>query len=238
MLDNHPTHEGGIGYYFREIGLNDSVGFLHFCKAVTNFRFEGDVEQSTNALFNRCDNSAPRNAFLPSGFHEWDYEANVCSCGSVSKPYGTTNDHHTCLSHCKIFRVPIQTEKGFIVYVEYFESENENSTIENTECNGRTFQEVFRGILEWAWVHENMENNEPVAIAASEFINEINIPENILEWLWSSVPDQKVARYLRGRDDARMRASIEDIPDMTNEFNEWIEDLIVHRPTIWPYGPR
>jgi hypothetical protein len=71
-----------------------------------------------------------------------------------------------------------------------------------------------------------------------KFINELNIPENILDWLWSSIPDQKVARYLRGHTDARMRAPIEGIPDMTNEFNEWVEELILHRPTIWPYGPK
>jgi hypothetical protein len=238
MLENHPTHEGGIGYYFREIGLTDSFGLFNFCKAVKNFRFEADVDDETNATFNRCDNSAPRNVYLPSAFHEWDYENEVCSCGSTSKPYGTTNDHYTCLTHCKIFRVPVQTEKGFIVYLEYFNPENEDYSMQNSECNGRTFQEVFRGILEWAWVHENMGNNEQVAIAASEFINELNIPEDILDWLWASVPDQKVARYLRGHTDARMRAPIEGIPDMTNEFNEWVEELILHRPTIWPYGPK
>jgi len=238
MLNNHPMHETGIGYYFREIGLTDSVGLFNFCKAVRNFRFEAEVDERTNSNFNRCDNSASRNVYLPSGFHEWDHELNACSCGSTSKPYGTTNDHHTCLTHCKVFRVPIQTEKGFIVYLEYLNSENEDYSMQHSECNARTFQELFRGILEWAWVHENMGNNEPIAVSASDFINEINIPEDILDWLWSSIPDQKVAKYLRGFTDARMRASIENIPDMTDEFNQWMEELILHRPTIWPYGPR
>lgn len=237
MLNNHPTHDHGIGYYFREIGLTDSVGLFNFCKAVKNFRFEADWDEESNVRFNRCDNIAPRNLFLPSGFHEWNYETEICSCGSTSKPYGTTNDHYTCLTQCRVFRIPVQTEKGFIVYLEYKKPENEEYSMQQSECNARTFQELFRGILEWAWVHENMDNNEEIAITAYEFINEINIPEDILDWLWSSVPDQKVAKYLRGFTDARMRAPIENIPDMSDEFNQWIEEIILHRPTIWPYGP-
>lgn len=238
MLDNHPMHDHGFGYYFREIGLTDSFGLFNFCKAVRNFRFEADIDESTNATFNRCDNSAPRNFYLPSGFHEWNYDTERCSCGSTEKPYGTTNDHYTCLTHCKVFRVPIQTEKGFIVYLEYFKPENEEHSMERSECNARTLQELFRGILEWAWVHENMSNNEELAITASEFINEIQIPESLVDWLWTSVPDQKVARYLRGMTNARMRAPIQDIPDMADEFNAWMEEIIAHRPTIWPFGPK
>lgn len=237
MLNNHPTHDHGIGYYFREIGLTDSVGLFNFCKAVKNFRFEADWDEESNSRFNRCDNIAPRNLFLPSGFHEWSYETEICSCGSTSKPYGTTNDHYTCLTQCRVFRIPVQTEKGFIVYLEYKKPENEEYSMQQSECNARTFQELFRGILEWAWVHENMDNNEEIAITAYEFINEINIPEDILNWLWSSVPDQKVAKYLRGFTDARMRGPIENIPDMNDEFNQWVEEIILHRPTIWPYGP-
>lgn len=238
MLQNQPQHEYGVGYYFREIGLTDAVGLFNFCRAVKNFRFEADWDEKNKVGYTRCDNGAPRNAFLPSGFHEWNYETEVCSCGSTSKPYGTTNDHYTCLTHCKIFRVPIQSEKGFIVYLEYSEPENEEHSMQHSECNARTLQELFRGILEWAWVHENMGNNEQIAITAHEFIAEMNIPDEILEWLWSAVPDQKVARYLRGLTNARMRPPVEDIPDMSDEFNEWVEQKIVASETIWPYGSK
>lgn len=238
MLNEHPLDEYGIGYYFREIGKTDTRGLFNFCKAIKNFRFEPGFDEEAKTHFNRCDNLAPRNVFLPSGFHEWDYESNVCSCGSTDKPYGTTNDHYTCLTHCKVFRVPIQTEHGFIVYLEYKHPENEEHSMQNSECNARTFQELFRYILEWAWVHENMGNNEPVAVAASEFIAGIDIPPTILEWLWGNVPDQPVARYLRGSQTARFRAPTDAIPDMTDEFNQWIEALILRTPTLWPYGPR
>lgn len=238
MLDNHPMHEYGVGYYFREIGMTDARGFFGFARAIKNFRFEAEWDDNNNVRFNRCDNAAPRNVFLPSGFHEWNYETEVCSCGSNEMPYGTTNDHYVCLTACNIFRIPIQTENGFISYFEYKNTENETADMERSECNGRTLQEVFRCILEWQWVHLNMSNNEIVAVAAHEFINGLNIPENILEWLWTCVPDQKVARYLRGMTNARMRALTQDIPDMTNEFNSWMEEIIVHKPTIWPYGPK
>ena len=238
MLENHPMHEYGVGYYFREIGLTDSVGLFNFTSSVRNFRFEGGWDENNQVDFNRCDNSAPRDAYLPSGFHKWDYELNLCSCGSTSKPHGTTNDHYTCLTHCKVFRVPIQTKKGFIVYLEYKNPENESINIERSDCSGRTFQEVFRSILEWQWVHLNLGNNEAVAIAAHEFIQEINPPEDIIDWLWLDIPDQHVAKFLRAIPNPRQRNILEEIPDMNTRFNLWIETQITSMPNIWPYGPR
>jgi hypothetical protein len=238
MLNHHPTHSYGVGYYFREIGLTDSVGLFNFTGSVKNFRFEAGWDESTRSEFNRCDNAATRDVYLPSGFHRWDYDLSVCSCGSTSKPYGTTNDHYTCLTHCSVFRVPIQTQKGFIVYLEYKNSENESLNIERSDCSGRTLQEIFRCILEWQWVHLHMNNTELVAISANEFINEINMPQELIDWLWDATPDQHVAKYLRGEVNPRVRNELEDIPDMSDEFNLWLDVQITQTPNLWPYGPR
>lgn len=238
MLEFHPMHEYGMGYYFREIGLSDSRGFFGLARAVKNYRFEAEWNDSTNTAFNRCDNEAPKNVVLPTGFHEWDYENEICSCGGLSKPYGTTNQHHVCLTACKVFRIPVQTIGGFICYFEYNDPDREVLDIENSECVGRTFQEVFRCALEWQWVHLNMDNQEIVAVAAHDFITAMNPPEDILDWLWSEIPDQHVAKYLRGIPNPRTRNSIESTPDMTTRFNLWLEEHIVHSTSIWPYGPR
>lgn len=238
MLDDHPVHDYGVGYYFREIGMTDAKGFFGFARAISNFRFEAEWDSAKNLDFNRCDNGAPRNLVLPSGFHEWNYELEECSCGSSLKPYGTTNDHHVCLTACRVFRVPIQTRGGFIAYFEYHNLDNEAIDMQNSECNGRTLQEVFRCILEWQWVHLNMGNNEIVAVAANDFVNEITIPDDIKQWLWDAVPDQHVARYLRGVDNPRYRADTELVPDLTDEFNIWLDIQITQSPTLWPYGPR
>ena len=238
MLENQPMHPYGAGYYFREIGISDSKGFFGFARAVKNFRFEGEWDAEKKLNFTRCDTAAPRNLVLPSGFHEWDYDNEVCSCGLNSQPFGTTNDHHVCLTKCEVFRIPIQTQNGFIAFFQYKEPEEEILAMQMSECNGRTLQEVFRCILEWQWVHLNMSNNEIVAVAANDFISNLDMPEEILNWLWEAVPDQHVARYLRGVESPRMRQNVEDTPDMTNEFNLWAEYLITEAETLWPYGPR
>jgi hypothetical protein len=238
MLESHPTHEYGVGHYFREIGLTDQRGFFTFVRAVRNFRFEAEWDADKNVDFNRCDNSAPRDVFLPSGFHEWDYETERCSCGSAEKPIGTTNTHRVMLTKCSVFRIPVQTRGGFITYIEYGDPEGEAEDMLTFECGGRTLQEVFRCVLEWQWVHLNMGNNELVAVAANDFISAINPPDDIVDWLWNDVPDQHVARYLRGIPNPRARESGGEIPDMTPGFNGWIEQHIVGSPTLWPYGPR
>lgn len=238
MLEFHPTHEYGMGYYFREIGLTDTRGFFVFARPVKNYRFESEWNPATNTAFNRCDNEAPRNAVLPAGFHEWDYDTETCSCGSTDKPYGTTNMHDVCLTACKVFRIPVQTTAGFICYFEYNDVDREVADIENSDCVGRTFQEIFRCILEWQWVHLNMDNQENIAVTAHEFVQTMNIPDDIVDWLWADVPDQHVARYLRGIEHPRQRNSIEQIPDMSQRFNLWLEEHIVFGPVLWPYGPR
>jgi hypothetical protein len=238
MLEFHPMHEYGIGYYFREIGITDQKGFFAFVRAIKNFRFEAEHDAQKNVDFNRCDNSAPRDLVLPSGFHEWNYDTERCSCGSSEKPIGTTNSHRVFLTSCRVFRIPVQTYGGFITYLEYNETDKEADDMLTFECSGRTLQEVFRCILEWQWVHLNMGNNELVAVAANDFINTINPPDEIIDWLWSEVPDQHVAKYLRGIPNPRNRNPIESTPDMTTRFNLWIEEHMVHSAPIWPYGPR
>lgn len=238
MLNHHPTHEYGVGYYFREIGLTDQKGFFTFVRAVKNFRFESERDEERQLDFNRCDNSAPRDLVLPSGFHEWDYDTERCSCGSLEKPIGTTNTHRVFLTKCSVFRIPIQTYGGFITYLEYKETDKESDDMLTFECGARTLQELFRYILEWQWVHLNLGNNELVAIAANEFVNTINIPEELVSWLWDSVPDQHVARYLRGVVNPKVRSELVDIPDMSDEFNTWLELQITQTPTLWPYGTR
>ena len=124
------------------------------------------------------------------------------------------------------------------VRVEYSDPDAEAEDMLTFECGGRTFQEVFRCILEWQWVHLNMSNNELVAVAANDFVSAINPPDDIVDWLWNDVPDQHVARYLRGIPNPRARESAGETPDMTPRFNKWVEEHIVSSPTLWPYGPR
>lgn len=237
MLQNQPQHEWGVGTHFREIGLTDAVGFYAFAGGVKNYRFEAEADEVQGQI-TRCDNVAPKNVPLPTGNHFWNEDTNLCSCGSTEKPYESTNNHYISLAKCAKLRIPIQTEYGFIVYFEYKDPSLEEADIEGVDCAARTLQEMLRLILEWQWAHLNLDNNDIVAINSHEFIEHIEIPENILSWLWNSVPDQRVAKYLKGSTIARMRASTEDLPDMSDEFNEWIEEKIVQSETIWPYGPR
>jgi hypothetical protein len=56
--------------------------------------------------------------------------------------------------------------------------------------------------------------------------------------LWNEVPEQRVAKFLKGDDNARERSDPTTIPDMSLEFDEWCWYHIVSKPAIWEHGER
>lgn len=238
-FSEQPQHPSGVGYLAKQIGITDSFGFFAFIKAVFNERFyeeEWEVGQ-VDGIRARCDASAPRQIPMPTDFHVWDYENNVCTaCGSTKKPYGTTQSHVASLNNSKILRLPIHSNYGFITYIEINDTELEMEAFVDPQNCARTLQELFRLMLEWEWAHLELGNTEEIAVVAHELLTDLSMPEDVREWIWSSVPESRVFKYLRGDVNARERADISEIPPMTKEFEDWCLHLILGRPILWPYG--
>ena len=237
MLRDQPKHIGGIGNYEKKIGQDDTKGFFAIARAVygTKFYSEPWPEGASHATTTRCDSGSPKRMPVPTGFHIWDDENNICSCGRETEPYGTTNDHIVSLSNAKNLRAPIQTRSGFIMYFVLSDTSLEYEAIENGQTFARTLQETFRLMLEWDWAYRELGNREYYAVVCHGMVEELQIPQDIVDWLWVSVPDGRVAKFLQGREDARLRTDVENIPDMSDEFDIWCESLIIDRPVLYPY---
>jgi hypothetical protein len=78
-------------------------------------------------------------------------------------------------------------------------TENPNKDSQGANANARTLTGALKTIYEWSEVYKPpFSNQEPIAKAAYDFLNEIGMPEDVLADIINSQGDMKVARYLKG----------------------------------------
>ena len=210
------SHEG----YLKLIGKNDDKGFFAFTQFVEPATFLDETDEDK-----RCDYSAPR---IVRGFHHWNTTTNLCSCGSTDEPSRITGSHALPSIISAIFTVIDAYPIGMIIYIE-MDRADEPKEMESQEFHigvatniTRTLQEQFRLLIEWEYAHKHLGNNEEMAVCASEILEAVALPPTIRQWILDEVPNEKVNRFLEGRTDAQQRANTDTIPDLTEEFKEWL----------------
>jgi hypothetical protein len=231
-----PVSEEIVSYIKKKVGIDDNRGFFAFIKAEYKNNFDGEQVNKNNYV-KRCDLDSPQGTPLPVDFHSWDVEAEKCTvCGSKTKPHPTTGSHVTSLTNSRTLRMPIQSNYGFVAYIETTDQELEAQAFEDPQNTARTLQELFRLMLEWEWVYLNMNNKEEISKVAHELLNDLSMPEDIKNWIWEEVPPMRVEKFLTNNESPRLRESIDKIPNMTKEFEEWCISLILTRPQVWGSG--
>ena len=204
-------------FLIKIIGANDHKGFFSFVPFAKPTTFLHETDENK-----RCDYKAPQ---IARGFHHWNAETNLCSCGLSDEPNRITGGHWTLEELTALFPVLDACPAGIIVY---FEAVQLAGTIREQNFIGpatnvtRTLQEMFRLLIEWKYAHKYLGNNEEMAVCATEILEVLDLPPSIRQWILDNVPNEKVNRFLEGRTDAQQRADIETIPNLTDEFKEWI----------------
>jgi hypothetical protein len=102
----------------------------------------------------------------------------------------------------------------------------------------RTLQELFRLMLEWEWCYLELGTRDIYSVLAYDMLQELSPPDSIRQWLWQKVPDQRVAKFLKGDTNARLRSDVLSIPDMSLEFDSWCWYNIIDKPSLWTNGSR
>jgi hypothetical protein len=238
-LRNEPKGKHGFGSYYKIPGSGeDDRGYFAFVRSVYDTRFEPDRISQSEAV-ERCDSHVRGMVPKPTALHEADEITGVCKlCGSTEPIYGTTNSHVASILNARILRVPIQGYKGFIVYLKLNSLELEEKEFTFSENITRTLQELFRLMLEWEWCYLELGCRDVYSTLCYEILQELEMPNSIREWLWNEVPEQRVAKFLKGDPKARDRSDVSLIPDMTLEFDAWCWYHIVGKPAIWEHGER
>lgn len=242
-LRNEPKGPNGFGVYYKRPGTeDDSTGLFVFVKAVYDYDFVPEtryVNEISNTEINRCDIDVEKTIPKPIALHDTDPKTGLCIlCGSPDPVYSTTKSHVATIQNTRILRIPFHGYKGFIVYIKLDDPTLEEKDFSNSENMTRTLQELFRLMLEWEWCYIELGTRDTYSVLAYETLQEMGLPESIREWLWTKVPDQRVAKFLKGDSDARRRSDPSMIPDMTPEFDSWCWYNIVDKPAIWTKGSK
>lgn len=90
------------------------------------------------------------------------------------------------------------------------------------QCGGRTIQELFRLIIEWAWSYTELRNNEPMAKLCHEVLRVVQMPLDVRQELLDLRP-QYVARYV-SNDVNALSGYPEDV-ECPPLFSTWISDM-------------
>ena len=198
--------------------LGSYEGYLDINKGLFGF---GKLDNPRNFMFDSDSNKPCFDAVLAMrGFHK--AVDGVCNCTLTDVPNNITGEHFTLEDLTALFVVVDAAPIGLVYYFEFSGDEDFYLTQRGNTFT-KTLQEQFRLLLEWKYAHEHLDNNEEVAITASQMCDILNIPITIQEWVLSEVPNEKVNRFLEGRTNALQRTE-ELIPDLTEEFKEWLLD--------------
>lgn len=220
-MRDHPTHKGGVGFYRKQPGVDDTTGFFAIAKArpIPEQMFDPSGEVI------RCDGLSTG----PMGFHEWDATTGRCSCGDPERPDPTTGNHILFLRGLATIFVVIEAlPYGFITYIELHDEAMEDEMIRRPHsASARTLQEVLRLLLEWDYAYTALGSREPIAEAARGMVGVLDIPAGVRSFLEGDMPDEKVARFVKGVKDARERPRPERIPDLPDEVDAWLEQKII-----------
>lgn len=124
---------------------------------------------------------------------------------------------------------PLVAVSYTIMEKEYIDLYSSDALVKmHPQCIGRTIQELFRLILEWAWCYRNLNSIEPMAIHCDMLLRHLQMPVQVRNDLLSSVPDQAVSKYLMG-DSSALDIAEED-PECPDSFKYWIMDIYANYP--------
>lgn len=93
----------------------------------------------------------------------------------------------------------------------------------------RTPHELFRLIIEWAYSHTDLGNNELAAVTCHKILQAVQMPKDIRDELLN-MPAQQVGGYLEGQIDALIES--ESYPDSSVNFKKWVNKIYYHYPHL------
>lgn len=209
--------------------FEDIQKFFHMGKDHTwgGFAFTGSriVEKSDIIISNkRCD-------IDDYGPIYWDNTGNM-STNPLNNSFSQTLSMANIADFSIIASVP---NAGHILYLRFKPVNGEMVAAEATDqavvpAAARTLFEIIKLIDEWSTVSEEPWNNtQAISTKAKEFINGLNIPQEIMDSIRSEQTDMQVYRYLAGDENARNRPPLEEIALMPDVVYSWFKEQFCYR---------
>lgn len=219
--------------------FEDMQKFFHMGKDHTwgSFTFTGSriVQKSDIVETNkRCD----INDYGPI---YWDSSGNI-STNPQNSSFSQTMSIADIADFAIIASVP---NAGHILYLRFkpvngrimAEEVNNEATV---PAVARTLFEIIKLIDEWALVNGSpWDNPQAISTKAKEFMDKLNIHQEIVDLIRSGQTDMQVYRYLAGNENARNRPPLEEIALMPDLVYSWFKQQFCYRSfeTLVLYHP-
>lgn len=237
LFATHGSEPGQVGYFNKEIGVNDTAGTFTFTRLVQNVEKVIDINEDGKGTW-RCDAAVGKVNIGPAGWHIWDEQAGRCNCGRADRPMYNTGTHALPFEKITVLECVLGNFGGnaMVTYMEYkdpaYDAYIQRATGEGvSNVSGRTLQELLRLLMEWEIAVDEFANTEAHALAAKKYLAGMNMPEEVRSWIWDNVPGNSVQRYIEGNPQARDRDDLP--PSITGTVVEsWLVPLILESPVI------
>lgn len=120
---------------------------------------------------------------------------------------------------------------GFVERTDHTYDHDLTSSVFNShpQSSGRTIQELFRLIIEWAYAHTHFENNEHASIISHNALRVLQMPLDVRNELLEFVPPQAVELFVRGEYPFTASEIMEN-PPMPPLFSNWINSVYEQFP--------
>jgi hypothetical protein len=236
IFANHGLERGNVGYFNKEIGVNDTIGTFTFTRLIRDVQRVTEISDQGEEMI-RCDSNEEKENIGPAGWHIWDEQKSRCNCGRGDRPIYNTGTHALPFDKIDFLQCVLGNFGGnaIVTYMEYkdpiYDAYIQRATGEGvSNVSGRTLQELLRLLMEWEIAVDEFTNTEAHAVAAKKYLAGMNMPEEVRSWIWDNVPGNSVQRYIEGNSRARDR---ELPPSITGTIVEsWLVPFILEAPAI------
>lgn len=209
--------------------FEDMQRFFHMGKDHTwgGFAFTGSrIIQKSDivAIKQRCD----LNDYGPM---YWDNTGNMST-----NPFNNSFSQTLSIADLADFSIVASVPgAGHILYLRFKPINGEFVAAEGVDeavvpAGARTLFELIKLIDEWACVSESpWDNTQDISLKAKEFMDGLEITQEIIDLIRLEQTDMQIYRYLAGSENARQRPPLEEVALMPQSIYDWFKQQFCYR---------
>lgn len=109
---------------------------------------------------------------------------------------------------------------GHIAYFETAEKQNTNPYHSSINAGAKTYAGILKNIYEWSVVADPpFDNQEKISQKAKLMWNQLNLPEDLKNWIINEYYDMRVFRYLKGETEIHQDVEPEELmPEVLSNY--------------------
>lgn len=140
-------------------------------------------------------------------------------------PFHIPENGYTILNTMNVYSI---SGTAHVAYFETADKENTNPHHASINAGAKTYAGILKNIYEWSVVaDEPFNNTENIAQKSKDMWQQMDLPEDLKNWLINDYYDMRVSRYLKGENE--IVADVEDEEQMPQVLSDYIKSNCKYR---------